>query len=337
MNVMVTGCAGFIGWKVCKHLLREGHSVVGVDAMNNAYDVRLKEWRLSRLEAEPRFSFCLLDIAERGALVGTARTGGFDGIVNLAARAGVRQSLEDPWSYYETNVTGTLNLLDLCRECGIAKFVLASTSSVYGDGERPFRETTANHRPLSPYAASKDAAEALCYAYHRAHGTDVTVLRYFTVYGPAARPDMAVYRFVRWITEGEPVVLYGDGSQERDFTYVDDIAEGTVLSLRPMGYDVINLGSDSPVAVREVISLVEGLVGREACIEVRPAHPADAPATWADITRARELLGWEPKIGLEEGLRRAVEWYCENRAWARNVCVEDRRDKEEASDQLFER
>ena len=320
MRVLVTGCAGFIGWKVSEFLLKDGHTVVGVDSLNDAYDVRLKEWRLSQLGIESDFTFHQLDVARRQTMCQVFQENAFDSVVSLAARAGVRQSLEDPWVYYETNVTGTLNLLELCREMGVKKFILASTSSVYGREDRPFREDAPTDRPISPYAASKKAAESLCYVYHHAHGLDATVLRYFTVYGPAGRPDMAVLRFIRWIAEGDPVVLYGDGTQERDFTYVDDIARGTLLALKPLGYEVINLGSDRPVAVNDVIGMVQDLLGKRAYTKRYPVHPADVPATWADITKAKDLLGWAPAVSLEEGLQRAVAWYHENRSWAKEVC-----------------
>jgi len=319
MKVLVTGCAGFIGWKVCERLVMGGHDVVGADNLSGTYDTRLKEWRVERLQRLPTFAFHRMNVADRHGMVRFCRDHPIDVIVNLAAQAGVRQSLLDPWAYYETNVIGTLNLLECCRECGVRKFVLASTSSVYAGGARPFREDQPTDRPLSPYAASKKAAEELCHAYHHNHGIDVTVLRYFTVYGPAGRPDMSVFRFVRWIAEGDPVVVYGDGSQERDFTYVDDIARGTVLALGPAGYCVFNLGTNRPVAVRQVIALLEGLLGRAARIEHRPPHPADVPATWADITRARRELRWEPEMPLSDGLAQAVCWYQENRAWASHL------------------
>jgi nucleoside-diphosphate-sugar epimerase len=210
----------------------------------------------------------------------------------------------------------------MCRAFGVGKFVLASTSSLYGaTTPTPFREDANTDRPLSPYAASKKAAEVLCYTYHYLYGLDVTLLRYFTVYGPAGRPDMSVFRFIRWIAEGEPVVLYGDGAQERDFTYVDDIAQGTVQALKPVGFEVINLGADRPVKLRDMIGMLEGLLERVAKIEQRAAHEADVRATWADISKAREVLDWKPKTTLEEGLRHSVEWYRENRAWAREVTL----------------
>ena len=329
---LLTGCAGFIGSKVSELLLAEGHAVVGLDNVNDAYDVRLKQWRLKQLEGRPGLEFHYLDITDREALKVLFLNGRerrdrpFDAVINLAARAGVRQSVENPWVYFDTNVTGTLNLLELCREFGIKKFVLASTSSLYGavlNGRdrlnRPFREDDVTDRPLSPYAASKKAAEALCYTYHYLSGIDVTVLRYFTVYGPGGRPDMSLFRFVQWISEGRPVTVFGDGRQSRDFTYVDDIAAGTVAALKPVGFDVINLGSDKPVVLMEVIRLIERLVDRTAKIDFKPRHPADVMATWADIGKAGKILGWRPQTKFEDGVRNLVAWYRDNRTWAREI------------------
>lgn len=321
MRILVTGCAGFIGWKVAELLLEEGYRVVGVDNLNDAYDPSLKRWRLTQLQEHSNFVFHEIDICDRLRMQALFQeTEPLEAVLNLAARAGVRPSVENPWVYVDTNVTGTLNLLELCCSYGVRKFVLASTSSLYGaHNPRPFREDADTDRPLSPYAASKKAAEALCYTYHHLHGLDITVLRYFTVYGPAGRPDMSVFRFIRWIAEGEPLQLYGDGSQERDFTFVDDIARGTLRALKPMGYEIINLGSDRPVSLKQVIALLEDLLGRKARVTYRARHPADVLATWADITKARKLLGWEPHTSLEEGLRHAVEWYFQNRDWAKEV------------------
>jgi UDP-glucuronate 4-epimerase len=329
---LVTGCTGFIGAKVTEFLLRDGHSVIGVDNFNDAYDVQLKHWRLGQIKDHPNFTFYRLDICDLESLHSlfeeTAEGGSWSAVINLAARAGVRQSVENPWVYYETNVTGTLNLLELCREFGVKKFVQASTSSLYGArNPRPFREDADTDEPLSPYAASKKAAETLCYTYHYLYGLDVTVLRYFTVYGPAGRPDMSLFRFVQWISEGRPVIVYGDGKQSRDFTYVDDIARGTIAALSPLGYEVINLGSDEPIMLNDAIRLVEELVGKKAAIEYRPRHPADVLATWADISKAEKLLtlrpgsgqGWRPQFTFREGLARLVSWYQENREWAKDI------------------
>ena len=242
--------------------------------------------------------------------------------MNLAARAGVRASVENPWVYLETNIKGTLNLLELCslrspmrgaiprigatssygKDFGVKKFLLASTSSIYGESEMPFREDQKTDFQLSPYAASKKGAESLAYTYHYLYGIDITIPRYYTVFGPAGRPDMSVFKFIHRIAEGLPIPVYGDGSQERDFTYIDDIARGSIAALKPLGYEVINLGSDRPVKLNHVIQLIEQYLGKKAQIEFQPRHPADVQATWADITRARELLGWRPLVSIEEGI-----------------------------------
>ena len=320
-RILVTGCAGFIGARVCELLLAAGHNVAGLDSLNDAYDVRLKHWRLARLLNQAGFQFHRLDIAERSALEHPALDRlPIGAVINLAARAGVRYSVENPWVYYETNAIGTLNLLEFCRVRGIGKFVLASSSSLYGeDNPQPFREDSNTDRPLSPYAASKKAAETLCYTYHRLHALDVTVFRYFTVYGPAGRPDMMPFRLVQWISESRPVTVYGDGMQARDFTYVDDIARGTIAGLRPLGYEIINLGSDRPAKLLDLIQIVEEQVGRSAVLEHRPRHPADVTATWADIGKARRLLDWQPEASLHDGIAQLVAWYRSERDWAKDV------------------
>ncbi|MDE2059474.1 MAG: GDP-mannose 4,6-dehydratase [candidate division NC10 bacterium] len=325
-TILLTGCAGFIGCKVAELLLQAGHLVVGIDNLNDAYDVRLKRRRLEQILHHPTFRFHQVDISNRAALntLFASEFGPHDhspaAIINLAARAGVRQSVEDPWMYYETNVTGTLNLLDLCLTRGVHKFVLASTSSLYGQNNPlPYREDANTDAPLSPYAASKKAAETLCYTYHYLYGIDMTILRYFTVYGPAGRPDMSLFRFVQWISEGHPVMVYGDGRQSRDFTFVDDIARGTIAGLKPLGYEIINLGSDTPIVLIEALRLVEGLVGKKAEITYTPRHLADVQATWAEISKARQLLGWKPESTFQDGLAALVHWYHANRAWAMHV------------------
>lgn len=324
---LITGAAGFIGSRVSELLLDDGHNVIGVDNLNDAYDVRIKQWRLARLEGRPNLSFHKLDICDRSALdrlhedvFGRASGRTFDGVINLAARAGVRQSVENPWVYFETNTTGTLNLVELCRTHGTPKFVLASTSSLYGaNNPQPFHENANTDGPLSPYAASKKAAEALCYTYHYLYGLDTTVLRFFTVYGPAGRPDMSLFRFVQWISEGRPLMVFGDGQQSRDFTYIDDIANGVVRALKPVGYQIINLGSDEPFVLGDAIRMIEELVGRQAEMVFHNRHPADVLATWADISRAREVLGWEPHVSFADGVAELVRWYQANRDWAKDV------------------
>ncbi|MSQ10381.1 MAG: SDR family NAD(P)-dependent oxidoreductase [Dehalococcoidia bacterium] len=318
-SYLVTGAAGMIGAEVTRQLLAQGDHIVGIDNLNDAYDVRLKHWRLAQVGERPDFEFHRVDITDRAAIA-SAITTPVDAIINLAARAGVRYSVENPWVYVETNVIGCLNLLELARERGIKKFVLASTSSMYGGNTpQPFVETAVTDEQLSPYAASKKGAEAMCYTYHYLHGLDITVPRYFTVYGPAGRPDMALFRFVQWIAEGRPVAVFGDGSARRDFTNVADIARGTIAALRPVGYEVINMGSDQPVAVIDAIRLIEELLGKPATIDYRPPNPSDVPATWANVDKAQRLLDWRPSVGFREGVEAIVRWYQANREWAKDV------------------
>ncbi len=320
---LVTGAAGFIAARVSEMLLDEGHHVVGIDNMNDAYDVQIKHWRLNRLAARPGFSFYKTDIGEREAmevLEDEASAGPFDAVINLAARAGVRQSVENPWVYVDTNMTGTLNLLELCQRKGISKFILASTSSIYGqDAPLPTPETANSDRPLQAYAASKKGAEALCHAYHYLYGIDVTIFRYFTVYGPGGRPDMSMFRFTQWISEGQPVRLNGDGEQSRGFTYVDDIARGTILGLKPLGYEIINLGGHESIKINELICILEELIGKKAIVEHLPFHPADMRANQANVEKARSLLGWEPRVSLREGIANLVAWYNAEREWASQI------------------
>ncbi len=322
-HYLLTGVAGFIGARVAERLLEQGHEVYGVDNLNDAYDVRLKEYRLKKLLAFPNFTFERLDIGEPQAvqaLFAKMPSEGWQAVINLAARAGVRQSLLDPWVYYQTNLTGTLNLLEACRQHGINKFLLASTSSVYGaDAPLPTPEDATSDRPLQPYAASKKAAEILCHTYHYLYGLDITVVRYFTVYGPAGRPDMVMFRFVQGIMEGKPVTIYGDGTQSRGFTYLDDIAEGTILALKPMGYEILNLGGHETIQIGQLLTLFEELTNQRAQVTYAPFHPADMYANWADTQKAQARLGWRPKVGLREGVEALVAWYLKERAWASQV------------------
>jgi UDP-glucuronate 4-epimerase len=318
---LVTGAAGFIASRVCEMLLEDGHEVAGVDNLCDAYDVRLKHYRLKRLLDLPGFSFHALDVSDKAAVEALVSSGEpFTAIFNLAARAGVRASVENPWVFVNTNMTGTLNLLEAGRKHGNPKFILASTSSIYGsDAPLPTPETASSDRPLQPYAASKKGAESMCHAYHFLYGTDVTIFRYFTVYGPAGRPDMVMFRFAQWIKEGRTVYLNGDGEQSRGFTYVDDIARGTILGQKMLGYELINLGGHEVITMNAMIAHLEGLLGEKAKIERLPAHKADMLANQADISKARALLGWEPQVGLDEGMRRMVDWYLGERSWASQV------------------
>jgi nucleoside-diphosphate-sugar epimerase len=320
-NYLVTGAAGFIGSRVSDFLLQDGHTVVGVDNLNDSYDVRLKDWRLKQLEPQAKFSFYHQDICNLpGMDMLFTECGPFDAVINLAARAGVRLSVENPWAFVDTNVTGTLNMLELSRHFGVPKFILASTSSIYGkDAPLPTPEDADSSHPLQPYAASKKAAEALCHSYHFLYNLDVTIFRYFTVYGPAGRPDMVMFRFTQWISEGRPVRLNGDGSQSRGFTYLDDIARGTILGLKPLGFEIINLGGHETITMSAMIQTLEALVGRRANIELHPFHPADMLANRANVEKAKSLLGWQPEVPLAEGMKRLVDWYNAERSWASQV------------------
>jgi len=319
MKVLVTGCAGFIGWKVSEKLLNEGHEVVGVDNLNDYYDVKLKIYRLELLKGYQNFKFYKVDIENYEILNEIFQKNKFDAVINEAARAGVRYSLENPFIYITTNVYGTLNLLELCKIYNVPKFVLASTSSLYAGQPMPFREDLPVNTPISPYAASKKSAELIAYTYNYHYGIDVSVVRYFTVYGPAGRPDMSVFRFIKWILEDYPVEIFGDGTQSRDFTYVDDIAKGTILALRPVGYEIINLGGSNPQDLSEIVRLIEKYTKKKAKIINSEFHKADIRATWADITKAREMLGWEPRMSIEEGLEETVKWFLENWNWVKYV------------------
>lgn len=308
-RVLVTGAAGFIASQVCQQLLSQGVEVVGIDNLNDYYDVNLKKWRLAQI-SNKSFSFIPGDIEERAFIEKIFSQHSFDVIFNLAARAGVRFSMENPFIYMRTNAEGTLNLLEAMKTHGVQKMVLASTSSLYAGLPMPFKEDLPVNTPISPYAASKKAAEALAYSYHHLYDLDISVVRYFTVYGPASRPDMGIYRFAEWIRRDMPIRLFGDGLQARDFTYVEDIARGTIAAAKPLGYEVINLGGgNNPTAINEIISYIEKAMGKSARIEQKESNKADMVATWADIQKAQELLGWKPEISLSSGLDKTIQWH----------------------------
>jgi len=349
MKLLVTGMAGFIAARTAAFLLDQGHEVVGVDNLNDYYDVRLKTYRLSELartagaddallaqfhvdrpgayqgpsafHAGP-LTFAKLDIEDKGALDGLFREHRFHAVLNLAARAGVRYSMIDPDVYMTTNAMGTLHLMDAMRRQECSKLVLASTSSLYAGQPMPFSEDLPVNTPISPYAASKKAAEVLAYSYHYLYGMDVSVVRYFTVFGPAGRPDMSIFRFIKWMDEGVPIELFGDGSQSRDFTYVDDVARGTIAALAPVGYEIINLGGgNNPISINDVIAFIEAALDKKAAIESKPFHRADMKATYADIAKAGRLLGWSPEISPYDGFARTVQWYQDHAAWLRHIAV----------------
>jgi UDP-glucuronate 4-epimerase len=316
---LVTGAAGFIGARTSELLIKAGHSVAGIDNMNDAYDPRVKEYRLRKLQAMPGFTFHKLDISNK-SIIDSFKEEKFDGVINLAARAGVRASVKDPWVYVESNMIGTLNMLEICRQTGTNKFIVASTSSIYGeDPPYPTPESASSSEPLQPYAASKKGAEAMCHAYHHLYGIDVTVVRFFTVYGPAGRPDLSIFRFVKWISEGQPVRVNGDGEQSRAFTYIDDIARGVIAALKPLDYEIINLGGHEVITINNLVKLIEEIVGKKAIVEYGPPDLADMRSNWADVSKAGELLGWEPQFDLRSGIEKLVEWYNAEREWASQI------------------
>ena len=321
-HYLVTGAAGFIGARTSSILIEQGHTVVGVDNMNDAYDVRIKEFRLRNLQKLTGFEFVRDDISDREILKRKSAIVNrkFDAVINLAARAGVRYSVSDPWVFLNSNVMGTLNMLELCRQTGCPKFLLASTSSIYGaNPPYPTPETASSSEPLQPYAASKKGAEVLAHSYRYLHNIDVSIVRYFTVFGPAGRPDLAIFRFVQRITEGQPIRVNGDGEQSRGFTYIDDIARGSIAALKPLGYEIINLGGHETITINNLIKLTEEIVGKKAIVEYGPPDLADMRSNWADVSKARAMLGWEPQVGLREGITHLYEWYRAERAWAKDI------------------
>lgn len=321
-TVLVTGAAGFIGWATSKLLLEKSYNVIGVDNLSDYYDPKLKLLRLKTLTEHSNFTFYKLDIEDNRQVEELFCNHRIDSIINLAARAGVRASVENPLGYLDTNVRGTVNLLEAARRWSVAKFVYASTSSVYGISESlPFRVSHSTDRPLAPYPASKKAGELFCHCYHYLYGIDIAIPRYFTVYGPFGRPDMSIFKFIRKIDLGKPITVYGDGKQRRDFTFIEDIASATVECLNLSGFRVLNLGNDRPVELIYVIRLIEESLGKRAEIEWQPRHRADLFETWADLSEAKELIGWSPKVSIEEGIYRTVKWYRDNRELLRDIII----------------
>jgi UDP-glucuronate 4-epimerase len=311
MNFLVTGGAGFIGSHVCERLLRRGEAVWAFDDLNPFYDPQLKQRNLRDIQllAGP-FEFVHGDVTDRAALDELFGSVRFDQVIHLAARAGVRPSLQEPALYQRVNVEGTTNLLEAARSHGVRKITLASSSSVYGvNSKAPFAESDPIFNAISPYAASKLACEALGHVYHHVYGLDVAVLRFFTVYGPRQRPDLAIHKFARLIRAGRPIPVFGDGSTARDYTYITDILEGIEACTRnEFGYEIFNLGEAQTVPLNRLIELLENALGRQAIIERQPPQPGDVPFTCADISKARARLGYNPRVKIEQGIPLFVQW-----------------------------
>ncbi|HYG25200.1 MAG TPA: SDR family NAD(P)-dependent oxidoreductase [Verrucomicrobiae bacterium] len=312
MNFLVTGGAGFIGSHVCERLLLSGHAVSALDDLNDFYSPELKKGNVRDLErlAKP-FALIQADVTDRCAVDRVFSETRFDQVIHLAARAGVRPSLEKPALYQRVNVEGTVNILESARRAGVKKLILASSSSVYGVNSKvPFSEGDAIFSAISPYAASKLACEALGHVYHHTYGMDIAMLRFFTVYGPRQRPDLAIRKFTALISQGKPIPVFGDGSSARDHTYIADIVDGVMAcTTREFGFEIFNLGESQTITLRRLIEVIESAVGKKAIIERQPLQPGDVPITFADIAKARDRLGYHPKVKVEEGIPMFVEWF----------------------------
>lgn len=315
MRILITGGAGFIGYHVARRLLGLGHEIALVDNFNEFYDPALKRRNVEDLRAEGTAALFEADILDAAALSGAFERTQPEAVIHLAAWAGVRPSIQKPALYAQVNVTGTVNVLELARRAGVQRFLFGSSSSVYGGSTRiPFREDDPVDRPISPYAATKRAGELLCHTYARNFSMDITCLRFFTVYGPRQRPEMAIRKFARLILDGDEVPVFGDGRSRRDYTYVDDIVDGVVAALRPLpGYEILNLGESRTVTLLELIALLEKALGRKAHLRFLPEEPGDMAVTYADISRARQLLDYQPRIAIEEGIGRFVDWFLQAR------------------------
>lgn len=312
-NILVTGGAGFIGSHLVDKLLREGNwRITVVDDFNDFYDPAIKRANIARHQQNSNYRLFEADIRQKSALERVFQDTRSDCIVHLAARAGVRPSLEQPLLYSQTNVEGTLNLLELAKQHNVKQFVFGSSSSVYGiNAKVPFSEDDPIRQPISPYAATKAAGELLCHTYTHLYGMRCICLRFFTVYGPRQRPDLAIHKFARLISEGKPIPVFGDGTTRRDYTFVDDIIAGVraAIDYDQTDYEVVNLGESRTVELRELISLLEKELDLPAQIDRQPLQPGDVPQTFADITKARRLLGYDPQTQIESGIKRFVEWF----------------------------
>lgn len=313
MNILVTGGAGFIGSHLCERLLAEGHTVVSFDSFDDFYDPAVKESNLDWARNSDHFTSVRGDIRDADAL--RALPDGIDAIIHLAARAGVRPSLEQPTLYTDVNLLGTTNVLEFARERGISRFLFGSSSSVYGNAERvPFSEEDRVDHPISPYAATKKAGELLCHSFHHLYGMGIICLRFFTVYGPRQRPDLAIHKFARLLTAGESIPMFGDGTTERDYTYVDDILDGVTGALayvdaHPDAFEIVNLGESRTISLTEMIDTVAGALGVVPTIERLPMQPGDVVRTYADVSKARRLFGYDPTTEFADGVARFVEWF----------------------------
>jgi UDP-glucuronate 4-epimerase len=311
MNCLVTGGAGFIGSHLCEYLLAHGHIVIALDNFNDYYDPRLKRRNVEPILQHHDFTLIDGDILDLGKLQQVFGKFAFDAVIHLAARAGVRPSIAQPLLYEQVNGQGTINLLEMARLHGVPKFIFGSTSSVYGANPKvPFSEDDPVDNPISPYAATKKAAELMCYTYHHLYGLKISCLRFFTVYGPRQRPDMAIHKFTQLLATGQKVPMFGDGTTMRDYTFITDIVDGVYRALQNCSsYHLYNLGESRTIELRRLIELIAKNLGQEARIERLPMQPGDVPITYADVSRAQRELGYQPRMDVEEGVRLFVEWF----------------------------
>jgi UDP-glucuronate 4-epimerase len=314
MEILVTGGAGFIGSHLVERLLHNNYSVVVIDNFDPFYDSSIKEKNLGHAKDFKNFRLYRDDILNTQALEKIFKEYSFDIIVHIAAKAGVRPSIIDPLGYYQVNVQGTLNLLEKCKQYSINKFIFASTSSIYGNNEKvPFAESDTVDFPISPYAATKKSAELICHTYHHLYGIAIYALRFFTVYGPRQRPDLAIHKFFKLISQNKPIPFYGDGTTSRDYTYIDDIMDGVIKSIeRISGFEIINLGESQTISLHRLVDLIEKVLGKKAQKQFEPMQPGDVKQTFADISKAKRLLGYKPHTNIEQGLTYFYEWFRQN-------------------------
>jgi UDP-glucuronate 4-epimerase len=317
MNILVTGAAGFIGSHVCENFIKQNNTVVGIDNFDPFYSRKIKNLNLEQLLLNNKFRFYETDIKNKEALNSIFSSNKIDMVIHLAAKAGVRPSIDSIHEYYEVNVNGTVNLLESMRNNGVSKMLFASSSSIYGNNVKvPFSENDPVDHPISPYASTKKSGELLCHVYSHLYNFDITCLRFFTVFGPRQRPDLAIHKFTKLIDEGIPVPFYGDGTTSRDYTYIDDIVNGISCALNTVdGYRIYNLGESRVINLKSLVEMIEKLLGKKAVLKFLPLQPGDVKTTYADISKARKEIGYAPKFDIESGIREFINWYTLNKAF----------------------
>ena len=315
MNILVTGAAGFIGSHVCEHFIKFGNSVIGLDNFDDFYPIKFKELNLAELKKCNQFKFYKADIRDNEALNKIFSHGNVEVVIHLAAKAGVRPSIESIEEYYDVNVNGTVSLLEAMRRNKVKKMLFASSSSIYGNNIKvPFSETDPVDNPISPYASTKKSGELLCHVYNHLYNFDITCLRFFTVYGPRQRPDLAIHKFTKLIDEDKSIPFYGDGSTSRDYTYIDDIIEGINCAINHInGYQLFNLGESNVITLNQLVATIENALDKKAILNRQPMQPGDVTKTYADISKAKSEIGYNPKFDFETGINEFVKWYKDNK------------------------